>query len=83
MTEMTSLAGFAGVALVLGAYYANQRRWLSAQDRRFPLANLIGSCLILVSLSAQWNGPAAAIEISWAAISLWGLVRRWRRSHRA
>jgi hypothetical protein len=73
--DIPTLAGLIGVALLLAAYFANQQRWLSSRDWRFPLANLVGSCLILVSLSVQWNGPAAMIEASWAAVSLWGLAR--------
>jgi hypothetical protein len=72
-----TLSGLAGVAVILGAYFANQQRWLRSEDWRFPLANMIGSCLILVSFYTAWNLPAAIIEVCWAAISLWGLVKGW------
>lgn len=67
--------GFVGVALVLGAYFANQRGWLDAEDWRFPGANLVGSCLILVSLIDRWNLPSFVINLCWAAISLLGLLK--------
>jgi len=67
--------GLIGTALILGAYFANQQRWLRSDDWRFPLSNLIGSCLILVSFYTEWNFPALVIEICWAAISLYGLTR--------
>ena len=34
--------------------------------------------LIMASLWTAWNFPSAVIEAIWAAISLYGLVRRWR-----
>lgn len=74
-SDLPTFVGLAGVALILGAYFYNQQRWLSSEDWRFPLVNLIGSCLILVSLWDQWNWPSVVIEVSWAAISLWGLAR--------
>lgn len=73
--SLYTLAGFVGVVMVLVAYFANQQRWLSSEDWRFPSANFLGSILLLVSLYADWNLPSAIINIVWAAISLWGLVK--------
>jgi hypothetical protein len=69
------LIGFVGAAVVVVAYFANQQRWLSSEDWRFPAANLVGASLILVSLWFEWNFPSVVIEIFWAMISLWGVVR--------
>ena len=74
-----TLVGFVGVGTIVVAYFANQQGWLNAEDWRFPAANLVGSLLILVSLWTAWNLPSAVIEVIWAAISLYGLVRRWCR----
>jgi hypothetical protein len=71
--------GLVGVALILAAYFANQRRWLSSEDWRFPAANLVGSLLIMVSLYAEWNLPSVIVELCWIAISTYGLLSRfWR-----
>lgn len=70
--------GFIGVAGIVAAYFGNQQGWLSAEDWRFPAVNLAGSLLILGSLWTAWNFPSAVIEVVWAAISLYGLIRRWR-----
>lgn len=78
MWDAPTAAGLVGVVLLLAAYFANQQRWLPAADWRFPLANFLGSCLILVSLATQWNWPAGAVEAAWAAISAMGLVRSLR-----
>jgi hypothetical protein len=69
------MAGFAGAAAIVVAYFAVQQRWLNALDWRFPAANVVGSLLILVSLWFEWNFPSVVIEIFWALISLVGLVR--------
>jgi hypothetical protein len=69
------LAGFAGAAIAVVAYFLNQQRWLSSDDWRFPFANLVAASLILVSLCFEWNFPSVVIEIFWAIISLWGLVK--------
>ncbi len=70
-----TIAGFVGAAVVIVAYFANQMRWLSAEDWRFPLFNLVGAALILASLTTQWNFPSVVIEVFWIAISLFGLLR--------
>ena len=69
------LVGFAGAAVMVVAYFANQQRWLSSEDWRYPAANLAGAVLILISLLFAWNFPSVVIEVFWALISLWGLVR--------
>ena len=68
-------AGFAGALLVVVAYLANQMGRLPSDDWRFPGANLAGSVLILASLYSAWNFPSAVIELFWAAISIYGLIR--------
>ena len=69
------MAGFAGAAIGIAAYFANQQRWLRSDDWRFPFANLVGASLILVSLCFEWNFPSVVIEVFWALISLWGIIK--------
>ena len=68
--------GLVGAAVFVVAYFANQARWLSAHDWRFPAANLVGALLIIISLFGEWNLPSVVIEAFWAAISVYGLVNR-------
>jgi hypothetical protein len=68
--------GLLGAAIFVVAYLANQARWLNSEDWRFPAANLAGALLILISLLAEWNLPSVVIEVFWAAISVYGLMRR-------
>ena len=72
---LADLIGFAGAALMIAAYFANQQRWLSSEDWRYPAANLAGAVLILFSLLFAWNFPSVVIEVFWALISLWGLTK--------
>jgi hypothetical protein len=51
---------------------------MSAHGFAFPLINLIGSVLILVSLIYQPNLSAILIETAWAVISIFGLVMAWQ-----
>ncbi|MGH7034431.1 MAG: CBU_0592 family membrane protein, partial [Stellaceae bacterium] len=44
-------------------------------DWRFAGANLLGSCLILVSFLDRWNLPSFVINLCWAAISVLGLIK--------
>ncbi|MGH7068547.1 MAG: CBU_0592 family membrane protein [Acetobacteraceae bacterium] len=76
--DLFTSAGIVGAVIVVVAYFANQQRWLRSEDWQFPVANLVGSVLILASLSVAWNLPAAVIEAFWAAISLYGLARSKR-----
>ena len=74
--DLFRATGLVGAAIFVVAYFANQARWLSSHDWRFPAANLAGALLILVSLFAEWNLPSVVIEAFWAAISVYGLVNR-------
>ena len=69
------MAGIAGAAIGIAAYFANQQRWLRSDDWRYPFANLVGASLILVSLLFTWNFPSVVIEVFWALISLWGIIK--------
>ena len=73
--DLFTFAGMVGTGLFLVAYFANQQGWLKAEDWRYPLANLLAAILILVSLMTAWNLPAAIIEIVWALISIYGLIK--------
>jgi hypothetical protein len=46
--DLLTIAGVAGSALIVLAYFANQQGWLV--NGRYSLANLVGAVLILVSL---------------------------------
>lgn len=65
--------GTLGSGLIILAYFLNQVGRLTASDLRYPVINLIGAVLILLSLFAEWNLPTLVIESFWVAISLYGI----------
>jgi len=78
--DVFTISGMIGAVLVVVAYLANQAKRLPSDDWRYPAANLVGAVLILISLYAAWNLPAAAVEVFWAAISLYGLTQAKRQT---
>jgi hypothetical protein len=82
LSQPYDIAGFIGVAVMIAAYFANQQRWLPSDDWRFPAANLLGASLIFLSLWFEWNFPSAVIEIIWALISIWGILKSLGRRRR-
>ena len=80
---MTDYIGFAGVACVLFAYFWQQTKGVRDDDWRHPVINGVGAVLLLVSLVYKPNPASIAIEFSWFAISLIGLVRALRNRQRA
>ena len=76
--EPYDIVGFAGAAVFVAAYFANQQSWLRSEDWRYPFANLVGAVLILVSLVFEWNFPSVVIEVFWAIISVYGMAKSLR-----
>lgn len=67
--------GIIGVILVLLAYFLLQIDKLPQDSIIYSLLNLIGSIFILISLFYTWNLASFIIEISWLAISIFGLSK--------
>lgn len=67
--------GTIGVVAIVGVYFALQMDWVDAQSLRYSLINAVGAALILLSLSQNFNWPAALVEFFWLIISLFGIWR--------
>lgn len=80
MLDVYNFIGGIGAAIVILAYFATQRGRLSANHWLFPLVNLVGAFMIVVSLLADWNLPSFIVEVFWIFISCYGLWRSLRRS---
>jgi hypothetical protein len=70
-----TFVGIVGVGCIIAAYFLLQYGRLQSSDLRYPLTNLIGSILILLSLIHAWNLPSFIIEICWIMISLFGILK--------
>lgn len=67
--------GLLGVSLVLLAYGLLQTEKVRSDQMAYPLINLIGAILILVSLTRTFNLASFVIEICWIGISLYGIAK--------
>jgi hypothetical membrane protein len=70
--------GMTGVVVILTTYFLLQNDKLRYDDYSYLFLNIAGATLILVSLFNEFNLAAAAIEVAWIAISMFGAVKRWR-----
>lgn len=74
LSTIADVAGFIGSALIL-ATFARATLRNTAPDLIYSLGNFGGASLLAFSLSINFNLPALLLEIAWAAIALFGLVR--------
>ena len=72
---MTDAAGLAGVVIILAAYAGAQLRRLDPVKAPSLAMNLIGACLILLSLIHAFNLSAFLMEAAWALVAGLGLIR--------
>ncbi len=75
----SGVAGLLGAGLIGVLYVLNLRGRLDSRGWRYPAGNLLGSLLILWSLSGAFNLPSLMIELFWSGISIFGMVGAWRR----
>lgn len=69
------IAGFLGVALYLGYYAALQFQLLDCKGMIYPFLNFLAASCVLISLSESFNMLSALIQVSWIAISSYGIIR--------
>lgn len=65
-----------GAVLVLGAYAALQRGWLTASRRLFSALNFVGAGLLTWVAVVDGRLGFILLEGAWAVMSLPGLLRR-------
>lgn len=78
MSSGPDLIGYAGVFMVLVAYTLLQARRMDGNGVLYPLINLIGAILILISLLYKPNMPAIVMEAAWAVVSVIGIFFAFR-----
>lgn len=72
--------GMVGMACVVLAYLAIERKWLDANNIKLYLLNLLGAVLLIISLVINFNLGSFIIEIFWIAISLNGIWHWYKRN---
>lgn len=78
--SLFDIIGIAGVILFLLAYYLLQLERLRHDDYAYLALNGAGAILVMVSLIWAFNLAAFLLEVAWLAITLLGVVKRWRHS---
>lgn len=69
------IMGLLGVVFYLGSYAALQFEIIDGRKVVYPLLNFLAASFVLVSLFENFNLPSLLIQISWIAISLYGISR--------
>lgn len=69
------LVSFLGAVLVLGAYLASSRHWLTPRDRLYNLMNLFGGLLLLWVAVIDQRIGFIVLELAWAVIAIPPLLR--------
>lgn len=72
---LADAAGLAGVVLMLTAYTGAQVRRLDPLRATSLVMNLAGACLVMLSLTHNFNLSAFLMEAAWALAALYGLIR--------
>jgi hypothetical protein len=75
LTVLVDVAGWIGMALLIGAYALVTTGRILGPSLRFQLMNLVGGALLMVN--SAWYGawPSAALNLVWVVVGLVGLSR--------
>lgn len=65
--------GIVGVGLIIIAFFLLQSGKLTSKDMVYPVLNLVGAILHIISLYRFWNVASFVIEIFWIGISAYGI----------
>jgi hypothetical protein len=78
MKLAVEVIGWAGAALILGAYALLSIGKLRAESVSYQLMNILGAAGFVVN--SGWNGalPSAAMNVIWMGIGLYALRQRRR-----
>lgn len=73
------VAGYIGVTLVLMAFLLLQAQKLRGTNLTYQLMNIFGALGVLLSLVfGNFNLSAFVMEVAWAAIGIYGVLRGLR-----
>lgn len=73
--SLFQITGLIGVAFYLGSYAALQFEILISSGVAYSVCNFLASSCVLISLFESFNLSSAIIQISWIAISIFGIMR--------
>lgn len=74
-----NIVGNVGVIGVLAAYLLLQKGTWAADSYPYLVINIVAAMMVVASLCWDWNLPAFLLEFTWGLISLYGLIKRYRK----
>ena len=74
-TLLIDVAGWVGMALLIGAYALVTAGRILGTSLLFQLMNLVGGALLMVNSGYYGAWPSAALNLVWVVIGTTGLVR--------
>ncbi len=69
------IIGSIGVATIIGTYVALQFGKIKSEQLSYSIFNALGACLIIFSLTFNFNFSAFIVEFFWVLISIYGIVK--------
>jgi hypothetical protein len=70
------ISGIIGSFLIIGSYLLVMLGKITASEKRYIYANILGSSFVIISLVRQFNVATLVIQVFWIAISIVGLWRQ-------
>jgi hypothetical protein len=72
--SMLQIVSVLGALAILGAYIANQLRFIGPSNMSYSVMNFIGSTILTVIavIEVQWG--FILLEVVWGLVSLWGII---------
>ncbi len=67
--------GSIGVALLLGAFFANLVGWCEASSRRYQATNALGAAISAVASYGIDFMPFVVLETTWCLVALFYLIK--------
>jgi len=71
---LIEIAGWAGMVLILGAYFLVTIGRLSGRSRTYQWLNVVGSCGFLINSGWYHALPSAALNLVWMGIGAYALI---------
>ena len=75
--------GILGPLMTLGAFFLLQAGKIHGNRLAYQLLNLVGAACVLVSLLGKFNISVFLLEATWVVISIYGIVRTFRKGTQA
>ncbi|MBV5320909.1 MAG: hypothetical protein JZU62_04425 [Sulfuricurvum sp.] len=80
--SLIDLIGILGVIIIIIGYMLLQLGKMDASDLSFSVLNTFGAFLIIISLLYDWNLASFIMEFTWMMISLYGILKYYKRKKR-